>query len=203
MTTSATLRTLWVSLRAIVLFTLVCGVIYPAVITVVGGTLMPDRAQGQMLSRSGHVVGSRLIGQAYTRADGTPDPAYLQGRPSAAGDHGYDALASGATNAGPENPDLIASIRERRQAEAASGRTGTAPAAALTASSSGLDPHVTPADAEGQVARIAKARGMDPARVRAIITRCTQARELGILGDPRVNVLEVNLALDAQRTAAR
>lgn len=193
-----TLRGLDVALRAVLLFTLLCGAVYPAAVTVIGGLTMRSQATGQMLSVDGEVVGSRLIGQQYLLPDGSPDPAYLQGRPSAAGDDGYDPTSSSGTNDGPENPDLIENIESARAADEELGRTGEAPPDALTASSSGLDPHISPANAAGQAARIAAERGISEDQVTQIVAEHTVGRELGVLGEPRVNVLDVNIALDEE-----
>ena len=176
-------------LRMLILLTVVLGLAYPAVVLGVG-RLMPDRADGSMLTVDGNVVGSRLLGQAF---DG--DEWFLP-RPSAAGS-GYDPLASGASNLGPENPDLLATVEARRQDVAR--REGVDPAEvptdALTASGSGLDPDISPEYALLQVDRIARARGVGPALVRTLVEKHVQGRELGILGAPHVNVLELNAAL--------
>ena len=146
----------------------------------------------------GTTVGSTLIGQSFVDADGAPLAQYFQSRPSAAGD-GYDGGASSGSNYGPENADLISAITDRRAAVAAFENVDPAdvPADAVTASASGLDPHISPAYALLQVDRVAAARGLDEAEVRALVESKIQARDLGFLGEPRVNVLELNLALDA------
>ena len=176
-------------LRMLILLTVVLGLAYPAVVLGVG-RLMPDRADGSMLTVDGNVVGSRLLGQAF---DG--DEWFLP-RPSAAGS-GYDPLASGASNLGPENPDLLATVEARRQDVARREGVDPAevPADALTASGSGLDPDISPEYALLQVDRIARARGVGPALVRTLVEKHVQGRELGILGAPHVNVLELNAAL--------
>ncbi|MFG6492703.1 potassium-transporting ATPase subunit KdpC [Microbacterium sp. P03] len=198
-TARATLRTTGVAIRAMLVFTLVLGVGYTLLITAIGQLALPWQANGSLITTSaGTATGSALIGQSFVDADGTPLPEYFQSRPSAAGD-GYDGGASSGSNLGPENADLIASISERRDAIAAF--EGVDPAAvppdALTASASGLDPDISPAYARLQVERVAEARGLPVAEVRDLVESRIQARDLGFLGEPRVNVLQLNLALDA------
>lgn len=176
----------------VALFTALLGLAYPLAITGIAQAAAPDRANGSLLrDPSGQVVGSALIGQGFA------GPGYLQPRPSAAGE-GYDASASSGSNLGPLNADLIARVAaeaDRLRAEA----PGVAiPADAVTTSASGLDPHVSPAYARFQVGRIATARGLPTAEVQAVIDRHTEGRLLGFIGQPRVNVLLVNLDLDAQ-----
>lgn len=171
------------AVRALVVLTVLLGLAYPLAITGVAQVAFPGNADGSVVERDGKVVGSDLIGQSY--AD---DPAYFQGRPSA-GD--YDPLASGATNLGPENDELVAAIEDRRTTVG-----NDAPPDALLASGSGLDPHISPEYAALQVARIARERGLDEDVVRELVDAHTQGRTLGFLGEPRVNVLELNLALD-------
>ena len=172
------------------LFTIVLGVAYPLAITGVAQT-MPYQAGGSLIREDGHVVGSALIGQGFAQAQ------YLHGRPSAAGSDGYDASASSGSNLGPLNPDLAKRVKE--QADALRAETGAKviPADAVTTSASGLDPHISPAYAELQAARIASARGVPVAQVRALIAQHVEGATLGFIGQPRVNVLETNLALDA------
>ncbi len=183
-----------VALRAMILATLVLGVGYTALVTGVGQLLLPGQADGSLVERDGEVVGSSLVGQSFEGPDGEPLPEYFQGRPSAAGD-GHDAGASSGSNLGPENEDLVAAIEERRAAIAE--RDGIDPADvpvdALTASASGLDPHISPATALLQVERVAAARGLDPAAVRQLVETTMQGPDLA---EERVNVLELNLALD-------
>ncbi|MFE1646326.1 potassium-transporting ATPase subunit KdpC [Microbacterium sp. P01] len=198
-TARVTLRTTGVAIRAMLVFTLVLGVGYTLLITAIGQLALPWQANGSLITTSaGTATGSALIGQSFVDADGNPLPEYFQSRPSAAGD-GYDGGASSGSNLGPENADLIASISERRDAIAAF--EGVDPAAvppdALTASASGLDPDISPAYARLQVERIAEARGLPVAEVRDLVESRIQARDLGFLGEPRVNVLQLNLALDA------
>lgn len=193
------LRSLGVAVRAMIVFTIVLGLGYTLLITGIGQLLVPTQANGSLVrDGSGDVVGSALIGQSFTDADGLPLPAYFQSRPSAAGD-GYDGGASSGSNLGPENTDLIAAIEERRAAIAAFENVDPdeIPADALTASASGLDPHISPAYARLQVPRVAAARDLPVSEVGALVESRLQSRDLGFLGEPRVNVLELNLALDA------
>jgi K+-transporting ATPase ATPase C chain len=197
-TTRSTGRTLGVAVRAMVVLTLLLGVGYTLVVTGIGQLVLPARADGSLVrDGAGQVVGSSLIGQGFTDADGEALPEYFQPRPSAAGD-GYDGRASSGSNLGPENPDLVAAIAERRAAVAALEGVEEAdvPVDALTASGSGLDPHVSPEYADLQVARVAAARGLPEPEVADLVTRHTEGRALGYLGEPVVNVLELNVALD-------
>jgi potassium-transporting ATPase KdpC subunit len=185
-------RQLWASVRMLVVLTLLLGLAYPLLMTGFAQVAFPGRADGSLVTRGGAVVGSSLIGQSFTGR-----PEYFQSRPSAAGD-GYDPLSTGASNLGPESPALVAAIEERRAAAARLDGTDPADVApdALLASASGLDPHISPAYAEQQVDRIASARSMSAGEVRALVERYTEGRVLGFLGEPAVNVLELNLALD-------
>lgn len=177
------------------LLTIVLGLVYPAAMTALAGALFSDEARGSLVYRNDQPVGSRLIGQNFT------DPGYLHPRPSAAGD-GYDASASSGTNLAPTSTKLA----ERLQADSAALRAETGsdslPADAITTSGSGLDPHVSPAYAQLQVARIAGARGLPAEDVVALVAENTDGRTFGILGEPRVDVLAVNLALDALAPSA-
>ncbi|HEU0180954.1 MAG TPA: potassium-transporting ATPase subunit KdpC [Agromyces mariniharenae] len=196
-TTRTTARTHWVAIRAMLLFTLVLGVAYTLVVTAIGQLALPAQANGSVVRNAdGEVVGSALIGQSFTDAAGDPLPEWFQPRPSAAGD-GYDAGASSGSNLGPENEDLVAAIGERKAqgAEFDGVAEADVPVDAVTASGSGLDPHISPEYAVQQVARVADARGLAEAEVRALVESHTQSRDLGYLGEPTVNVLELNLAL--------
>jgi len=179
---------------ALAAFTLPVGLLYPLLLFWIGQVAFGDRADGSLLrDAGGRVVGSSLIGQAFDA------PQYFWGRPSAAGD-GYDGGASGASNLGPTSRTLAGTVQERIDAllKANPGRAAAdIPAELVTASGSGLDPDISPAAAEFQVDRVARARSLDPGRVRALVRDHTQGRALGFLGEPRVNVLELNLALDA------
>jgi K+-transporting ATPase ATPase C chain len=196
MNTRTLLRQHGVALRAMLVFTVVLGVAYTAVITGVGQLALGGKADGSAVALDGETVGSSLIGQSFTDADGAALPEWFQSRPSAAGD-GYDASASSGSNHGPENEDLVAAIDERRTAIAESDGVDPedVPVDALTASASGLDPHISPEYARLQVERIADARDLPVADVEALVAEHTQGRDLGYLGEPTVNVLELNTAL--------
>ncbi|TFC82424.1 potassium-transporting ATPase subunit KdpC [Cryobacterium sp. TMT3-29-2] len=196
-----TTRRYWVAFRAMLVFTAVLGLAYPLTITLIGQLVLPAQANGSLVTietdtAGTETVGSALIGQSFTDAKGTPLPEWFQPRPSAAGD-GYDAATSSGSNWGPENPDLIQAVIERTQAieESDGVRAEQIPADALTASASGLDPHISPAYARLQVSRVAQERGIPEASVGALIESNMQRRVLGYLGDPTVNVLELNIAL--------
>jgi len=191
-----TLRTTGVAVRAMLVFTVVLGVGYMLLITAIGQVALPFAANGSLIrSADDQVVGSQLIGQSFQDADGTALPQYFQSRPSAAG---YDSSASTGSNLGPENSDLIASIQEHQAAFDDLNGAGTIPADAVTASGSGLDPDISVANAERQVARVAEARGIPASEVSTLVAEHTLPRDLGYLGDPRVNVVELNRALDAR-----
>ncbi|HEY6640621.1 potassium-transporting ATPase subunit KdpC [Povalibacter sp.] len=177
--------------------TLVTGVVYPLVITGIGAALFADAASGSLIVRDGRPVGSRLIGQAFT------EPQYFWGRPSATGGAPYNALASGGTNQGPLNPALVDAAKGRMEGLRAvdPGNNAPVPVDLVTASASGLDPHISVAAANYQVARVARARGLPVERVRELVTKHSTDRWLGLFGEPTVNVLELNLALD--ETAVR
>ncbi|MFS0734330.1 potassium-transporting ATPase subunit KdpC [Microbacterium sp. 1P10UB] len=198
-----TLRTSGVAVRAMLLFTLILGIGYMLVITLIGQVALPAQANGSLVrDADGTVIGSQLIGQSWTDADGAALPAWFQSRPSAAGD-GYDAAASSGSNLGPENADLIAAIEERKAAVTDLDGAGSIPADAVTASGSGLDPDISVAYARLQVDRVAAARGIPASDVDALVDAQVLPRDLGFLGEPRVNVLALNLALDARAPLAR
>ena len=180
------------ALRINIFFTLLFGVVFPLAITGICQLAFSHQANGSLITQGGKVIGSELIGQNFTR------PEYFQPRPSAAGSDGYDATASGGSNFGPTNPQLVdrvrASIEKFRKENP--DYHGPIPADLVTASGSGLDPDISPASAEAQAARIATARGISVEQVRDLIVGHTKGRDLGILGEPRVNVLEINRALD-------
>jgi K+-transporting ATPase ATPase C chain len=188
-------RELLVALRATVVTLVLTGIAYPLAVTGAALLLFPHRARGSLVAdEHGRVVGSELIAQPFAGV------GYLQPRPSAAGERGYDATASGGSNLGPTSKALherVAKEIERLVSENPEA-DGPVPAELVTTSGSGLDPHLSPAAALWQAPRIARARAIDPARVRAVIETHVEGRDLGILGEPRVNVLLVNLALDRQ-----
>ncbi|TFC01014.1 potassium-transporting ATPase subunit KdpC [Cryobacterium adonitolivorans] len=188
----------WVALRAMLVLTAVLGVGYPLVITAVGQLALPAQANGSTVTVNGDTVGSALVGQSFSDADGNLLPQWFQPRPSAAGD-GYDGGASSGSNYGPENADLIAAIEERKAqiAEFNGVTPDDIPADALTASASGLDPHISPEYALLQVERIAAERDLAVEDVRALVQSHIQARDLGYLGEPTVNVLQLNIAVEA------
>ena len=186
-------RQLLPALLVFLALTVVTGVVYPLVVTGVAQVAFPNRADGSLIERDGAVVGSRLIGQGFA------EPQYFQPRPSAAGD-GYDGASSSASNLGPTNQDLLDSIAERIAAyRELNGLSidDAVPVDAVTASGSGLDPHISPENAEIQARRVAEERGIELDRVLELVDEHTAGRSLGILGEPGVNVLELNLALDA------
>jgi K+-transporting ATPase ATPase C chain len=181
-----------------ILLTLVTGILYPVVMVGLAHLLFPNQAEGSLIMRDGRVFGSALLGQNFA------SPRYFHPRPSAAGDKGYDATNSSGSNLGPTNKTLIDTVRARvstlREDEPGINH-GDIPVDLVTASGSGLDPDITPAAAEIQVPRVAKARGLAEDAVRSVIRTHTRGRVLGILGEPGVNVLQLNLALDDLRTS--
>ncbi|MCL9663826.1 potassium-transporting ATPase subunit KdpC [Curtobacterium albidum] len=188
-------RSTGVAVRLALLATVVLGVAYPLAVWGVGQAAFHDQANGSMVTdSSGKVVGSSLIGQSFAGKDAD---RWFQSRPSAAGEDGYDANASSGSNLGPNNPDLLKSIEERRAAVAEADGVSAAevPADAVTASGSGLDPDISPEYASQQVARVAEARGLSADAVRELVEQHTESRQAGFLGEPVVNVLELNLAL--------
>ena len=199
MSTRTTVRTTGVAVRAMLVFTLVLGVGYTLLVTGISQLALPWQANGSLVQNSaGDTVGSALIGQSFMDPSGAALAQYFQSRPSAAAD-GYDGEASSGSNLGPENPDLVSAIEQRRAAiaELEGVDPSQVPADAVTASGSGLDPHISPAYALLQVPRVAAARGLTESEVRSVVEAHLQQRDLGYLGEPRVNVVELNLALDA------
>jgi potassium-transporting ATPase KdpC subunit len=184
------------AIRVLLVLTVLLGLAYPLAMTGIARGLFNDQANGSLVERDGRPVGSKLIGQNFTK------PKYFHPRPSAAGTNGYDGTASGGSNFGPTNPMLIKSVKQRAAAyrkENGLAPNTLVPVDAVTASFSGLDPQISVANARLQTTRIAKARGMSNAAVTRVVDAHTTRRTLGVLGEDAVNVLELNLALDARR----
>jgi len=182
------LQTTLQSIRALIVFTLIAGVAYPLIVTGIAQVAFKEQANGSLILQNGKIAGSRLIGQAFS------DPKYFWGRPSASSPMPYNGASSSGSNQGPTNPALKAAVEGR--IKDLGGKTPV-PADLVTASASGLDPHISPAAAEYQLSRVAKARGLSEESLKDMVRRHTQGRQLGVLGEPRVNVLELNLALGA------
>lgn len=182
------------ALRMTLVLTVLTGLIYPGVVTAICQAVFPEKANGSLITRDGKTVGSALIGQPFSK------PEYFHPRPSAAGADGYDASASSGSNLGPTSQKLIDRVKESVAGIRAQnpGHAGPLPADIATASASGLDPHISPASAALQVPRVASARGKTPQEIERLVARFTEGRDLGLLGEPRVNVLLLNLALDAE-----
>jgi potassium-transporting ATPase KdpC subunit len=198
-----------VGLRVLLLFTVICGIVYPLVMTGIAQVAFHKQADGSLVSHNGRTVGSSLLCQEFVDAKGNPLPQYFQPRPSAAvqpdvkNDYGCNAMYSAASNLGPNNPDLIQAIKQRQQqiAKLDHVKVSQIPPDAVTASGSGLDPGISPQNAAIQVDRVAAARHISPAAVRALVNQYTQGRPLGFLGEPQVNVLLLNIALDQKYPA--
>jgi len=177
-----------------VLLTVLLGIVYPLAMTGIAQVLFPSQANGSLVrDSSGNVIGSELLAQSFSR------PEYFHPRPSAAGSNGYDATSSGGSNLAPSNQQLLDTVKDRAAAyreENDLAADAPVPVDAVTASASGLDPDISPANAQLQINRVAAARGMSPDQLRTLVDRYTEGRTLGILGEPRVNVLKLNLALD-------
>lgn len=184
-------RQSWIAIRLLIVGVIVLGIVYPLLVTGVGKVVAADAANGSLItSADGVVVGSSLIGQNFG------DDRWFQSRPSAAGADGYDAQSSSGSSLGPNNEDLLAAVEERRTAaQTQNGTTGAIPPDALTASGSGLDPHISPEYAALQVPRVAKANSLSQAAVADLVAQNTQSRQFGFLGEERVNVLLLNLAI--------
>lgn len=180
------------ALGLFVLLSVMTGIIYPAVVTVFAQAVFPHQARGSLVEQNGRLIGSELIGQPFD------DPRNFWGRPSATSPDAYNAASSTGSNLGSTNPVLLDAVKERvtQMQQAHPHQHGPVPADLVTASASGLDPHISPGAAEFQVSRVAKARGLSEDRVHALVAAHTEGRTFGLLGEPRVNVLRINLALD-------
>jgi K+-transporting ATPase ATPase C chain len=184
-------KNLIVAVLMTIVTTLLLGIVYPLVVTALAQVVFPDQANGQLIERDGRIIGSRLIGQSFA------SPGYFRGRPSAAGT-GYDAANSAGTNLGPTNKKLIDAVMGYVAAARKENASAPVPIDLVTASASGLDPHISPAAAAFQVPRVARERGVGEPDLRRLVAAHTAGRQFGFLGEPVVNVLELNLALDAQ-----
>ena len=189
------LRELKPAFLMLVVFTVLTGLVYPFLVTGIGQVLFPRQANGSLIERDGKPVGSALIGQPFS------SPKYFWSRPSATSPYPYNAASSSGSNQGPTNPALTDAVAGRIKAlrDADPDNKAAVPVDLVTASGSGLDPHISLAAADYQVNRVARARGVDPSKVKDLVAQYTEGRQLGFLGEPRVNVLELNLALDALR----
>lgn len=184
-------KNLWISILMTIATTVLLGLIYPLVVTGLAQVIFPHKANGQLIVRDGTVVGSRIIGQGFA------GPQYFHSRPSAAG-NGYDAANSGGSNYGPTNQKLLDRVKGDVAAAESENPNTPVPIDMVTTSASGFDPHITPANAEFQSPRVAKARGITLDQLRAAVAKHTESRQFAVLGEARVNVLELNLDLDSQ-----
>jgi K+-transporting ATPase ATPase C chain len=193
------LRELRTTLVMFALLTLITGVAYPGVVWMFAQWVVPGEANGSVIERDGKAVGSKLLGQSFT------SPRYFWGRPSATAPFANNGAVSSGSNQGATNPSLAVAVRERVAALRAAdpGNAAAVPVDLVTASGSGLDPHISPAAAEYQVDRVSRERGIDVEQVRKLVDAATEGRTFGLLGEPRVNVLELNLALDAHVSQAK
>jgi K+-transporting ATPase ATPase C chain len=183
-------KNLVISVLMTIVTTILLGIIYPLVVTGIAQVIFPKKANGQLITQNGKLIGSRVIGQPFS------GPTYFHSRPSAAGT-GYDAAASGGTNLGPTNKILISRVEQDTATLHAENPNLPVPVDLVTTSASGLDPHISIAAAEFQIPRVARARGISESRLQQLVDAHTEYRQFGFLGEPRVNVLELNLALDA------
>ncbi len=186
-------KQIYPAVAMMLILTVITGVIYPFLVTGLSQVLFKSQAQGSLIEKNGEIIGSRLIGQTFTK------PGYFHSRPSAAG-NGYDSMASGGTNLGPTNKKLLeGNVKGAVETLSKENPKAPIPVDLVTSSGSGLDPHITPAAAEFQIERVALERGISPNELRQLVKEHTEGRQFGFLGEPRVNVLELNLALDAIR----
>jgi|SRR5437667_3842054 len=188
-------KNLWISTMMTVVTTILFGLVYPLVVTGLAQLIFPRKANGLLIVKNGTVVGSNIIGQEFSSA------VYFHSRPSAAG-NGYDAANSGGSNLGPTNQKLLDRVKGDVKAAQAENPGASIPIDMVARSASGFDPHITPANAEFQLPRVARVRGISVEQVRAVVSKHTEGRQFGILGEPRVNVLELNLDLDQQFPSA-
>jgi K+-transporting ATPase ATPase C chain len=180
------------TITSLLLFTILTGFIYPLAVTGIAQVVFPKQANGSVITKGGKLVGFELLGQQFE------DPKYFWGRLSATTPYPYNGGSSSGSNLGPNNPDLMKAVQGRVKAlrDADPGNTAKIPVDLVTASGSGLDPHISPAAAEYQIRRVAKTRGIDEEKVRMLLSRYTEGRQFGLLGEPRVNILRLNLSLD-------